>query len=59
MKLWYAVERDEDDNDWGYGSYDRGEAVEMARRMGEEARIAVIEMGNDPVCVEIITQEDF
>ncbi len=57
--LWYAVEMDAEDNDWGTGSYDYAEAVEMARRWGPEAQIAVIEMGNDPICVGLITTEDF
>ncbi len=57
--LWYAVEMDAEDNDWGTGSYDYAEAVEMARRMGPDAQIAVIEMGSDPICVGLITTEDF
>ena len=58
-KIWYAVLRDEEDNDWGHGSYNYDEAVEMARRMGEDARIAVINDGADPICEDIIMQEDF
>lgn len=58
-KTWYAVLRDEEDNDWGYGSKNYEEAVEMARRVGENARIAVISDGKDPVCEDIIMQEDF
>lgn len=58
-KIWYAVEMDAEDNDWGTGSYDYNEAVEIARRMGPDSRIAVIEMGNDPICTEVIMQEDF
>ncbi len=57
--IWYAVEMDAEDNDWGTGSYNYDEAVEIARRMGSDARIAVIEMGNDPICTEVIMQEDF
>lgn len=56
---WYAVEVDEDDNDWGTGSYDLDEAKEMARNYGPEARIAVISQGIDPVCVDVITQDEF
>ncbi len=33
MKMWYAVLRDMEDNDWGTGSFDKDEAVEMAKRM--------------------------
>ena len=56
---WYAAMRDRDDDDWGYGSYDLDEAKKMARDLGEEAYIAVIQEGGDPVCVEEIMQEDF
>ena len=59
MELWYAVLRDREDNDWGYGSYDRQEAEKMALEMGPEAYIAVINNEGDPVCVEEISQEDF
>ena len=31
----------------------------MAKEYGEEARIAVIEEGPDPICVEIIEYKDF
>ena len=57
-RYWYAVERDEEDNDWGTGSYDLEEAKEMARKY-PEGQIAVIEEGNDPICVNIITQDEF
>lgn len=56
-KKWYAVEMDRDDNDWGTGSYDFDEAVKMAKRMGAEI-IAVIEMGDDPICVEEIYTDE-
>jgi hypothetical protein len=54
MNKWYAVMRDENDTDWGYGSEDIAVAKEMLTEMREdnpEAYIAVIE--ND-VCVEEI-----
>lgn len=54
---WYAVQRDIDDNDWGTGSYDMQEAITMAKEHGYE-RIAVIEEGNDPICVEEIMVAD-
>lgn len=57
-KYWYAVLMDEDDNDWGTGSYDLDEAKKMARKY-EDGMIAVIDEGNDPICVEIIRREDF
>lgn len=56
---WYAVMRDRDDQDWGYGSHDLEEAKEMARKMGPDAYIAVINEGNDAVCVDEIDQDEF
>ena len=53
---WYSAYIDRDDNDWGTGSFDLGEAKKMALNYGPEAYIAVIE--ND-VCVEEIDQADF
>ena len=58
-KTWYAVLRDQDDNDWGTGSYDYDTAVEMAKAYGEEARIAVIQEGSGPVCIDVISSENF
>lgn len=58
--LWYAVMWDRDDIDWGHGSHDIDEAKVMARRMGEDAYIAVIdESGNEPMCIDEIEQSDF
>lgn len=52
---WYAVEMDEEDNDWGTGSYDYKEAVAMAERMGARY-IAVIDLsgGDGGVCDKVI-----
>jgi len=50
MAKWYAVMRDNDDTDWGYGSYDFEEAKQMLDDI-EGEYIAVIE---DDVCVEEI-----
>lgn len=50
---WYAVMDDNDDGDWGYGSYDLDEAREMLKNY-PDGYIAVIEMGHDPICVEEI-----
>lgn len=53
-RIWYAVQTDRED-DWGYGSYDRDEAIRMAKKQKEhypDTLIAVIE--ND-VCIEEIT----
>ncbi len=55
MKLWYAVMRDKDDDDWGYGSRSRTKALEMLRDKRDiypDAYIAVIEDGDDPVCID-------
>lgn len=32
--LWYAVQEDEEDEDWCTGSFDKDEAIEMARKSG-------------------------
>lgn len=59
---WYAVQRDSKD-DWGTGSYDRDEAMEMFRKTREDhpdALIAVIDEGDDPphtaICIEEIRE---
>ena len=52
-KYWYAVMVDDDDIDWGTGSYDLDEAMEMVKKY-PEGYIAVIEEGNDPICVDEI-----
>lgn len=67
-RLWYAVLRDSDDNDWGSGSFDWDNAVKLAKIFGDDSRIAAIdgaydEKGNahaDPICVaEYFNGEDF
>lgn len=65
---WYAIQRDAEDNDWGTGSFDWDEAVNMAKSRGYEI-IAEIQGdydddGNptnpDPICVaEYHNGEDF
>lgn len=58
--IWYAVMKDRDDDDWGYGSPDLEEAKRMCRKMGESAYIAVIDVtGGDSLCIDEIEQEDF
>lgn len=58
-KLWYAVLKDREDNDWGYGSWYLDEAVELAYGIDAEI-IAVIKLGDDPVCIEELFQgKDF
>lgn len=56
-RLWYAVEIDHEDADWGTGSYDLEEAKKMAEEMGA-VYIAVIKQGVDPVCVDGISLYD-
>ena len=52
-KLWYAVMRDREDDDWGYGSYDIDEAKRMlTEEESGEAYIAVIAEGENPLCVD-------
>lgn len=68
MKYWYALQVNEDDNDWGQGTYDMDEAIRIAKERNYY-RIAVIdegidpfamEEGNDPLCIrELINGEDF
>ena len=66
-RYWYAIETDEDDNDWGTGSFDWDEAVEMAKSYGCKF-IAKIDGGydeqghehTDPICVALYESgEDF
>lgn len=53
--FWYAVMKDNEDTDWGYGSHDLDEAREMLKGY-PDGYIAVIEEGNDPICVEEIRE---
>lgn len=58
-KIWYAVLRDNEDQDWGTGSYDKAEAIEMVKAWrkdgNHEAHIAVIdETNDDPFCLDEI-----
>lgn len=62
-KLWYAIQLGADDNDWGYGFETMEEAEAKAQEIAQDhpedlVRIAVIEEGNDPICIdEIIIQQ--
>lgn len=58
VKYWYAVMRDNDDNDWGTGSYDYDAALAMVQQYLPEGYIAVIEDGVNPVCVREIRGDD-
>lgn len=57
LGTWYAVQIDEDDNDWGFGSYNKDEAIEMAAQRNA-LKVAVIEMGSDPTCIDEIYMYD-
>lgn len=50
-KLWYAVQLNEDDFDWGTGFYDFDEAVEYAIKYGF-CRVVTVELGPDPIAVD-------
>lgn len=52
MKYWYAILMDEEDNDWGVGSYDFEEAMKKALDMNAYG-VAVIDEGSDPICTGI------
>lgn len=56
-KYWYAIMMDLDDQDWGTGTFDKEEAIRRVRDLRPDypdAYIAVIQEGNDPICVEEI-----
>ena len=50
-KLWYAIQKDHDDNDWGTGSYIYAEAVKMAK----EQNCTIIAVIDGDECIEEIT----
>ena len=50
-KLWYAIQEDDDDNDWGTGSYVYAEAVKMAK----EQKCTIIAVIDGDECIEEIT----
>ena len=41
-RIWYAVMADRDDTDWGYGSHDKSEALQMAKNMDNPDAYVVI-----------------
>lgn len=54
-KIWYAVMSDLEDNDWGTGSFDYDEALEMVKSfIPNGGYIAVIDDGDDPICIDEI-----
>ena len=54
--LWYAVMEDDED-DWGTGTNDRDEAIEMLKKQGH-GLVAVISDNGDPLCIDEIRYED-
>ena len=61
-KRWYAVLTDDEDGDWGTGSFDKAEAIAKCKSWREDvypnAYIAIIDDGDDPVCVGEIREFD-
>ena len=59
-KIWYAAMRNKEDNDWGFGSFNLEEAKKMVLNFEEpDAYIAVIDDGDDPICIGEIHQDEF
>ena len=48
--IWYAVQRDEDDNDWGYGAFSLEGAKLLAKRKGYKTIAKIIGTKADPIC---------
>lgn len=57
-EFWYAYLIDEDDTDWGTGTFDKDEAIRTLEESDEYYAIAVIEMGHDPIAIEVIKKSD-
>ena len=58
-KLWYALMINNEDTDWGTGTYDRDEAIQrMKDSDGRFTLIAVIDESGSGVCVDEIHIED-
>ena len=54
LGYWFAVLKDEGDNDYGTGSYNLHEAYEISRQYNPSTvQIAIIDENNDPVCIDI------
>jgi hypothetical protein len=57
--MWFAAMFDEDDDDWGDGSYDINEAVKMLCDEDDNAYICVVdENDGDPCAVDEIHYDD-
>lgn len=51
---WYAVMRDNDDTDWGYGSDDLAKAQEMVKAYPDGYIAVIDESGSEPMCIDEI-----
>ena len=56
IEYWYAVQAESTDA-WDYGSHNLDEAKEMLKEHGH-GLIAVIEEGEDSICIEEMKYED-
>lgn len=66
-KTWYAIMMNENDNDWGLGSFNKKEAIERVKKdFPKEGWIAVISLAineengevEDTLMIDVITNED-
>jgi len=55
--IWYAVMKDDDDNDWGYGGYTVVAAAEMLKDY-PNGHIEVIADNQDPIVIDRIDYDD-
>ena len=56
-KIWYAVQRDTED-DWGTGSFDRDEAISMAKELREDYPDALVAVIQRDTCIDEIRDFD-
>lgn len=54
---WYAVQRDTED-DWGTGSFDRDEAISMAKELREDYPGALVAVIQRDTCIDEIRNFD-
>lgn len=57
--IWYGILNGKYDNDFEIGSANIDRAKEMARKISDEAYIAVVYNTNPPVCVGTIPRNKF
>ena len=56
QKLWYAVQ-DSREDDWDIGSYDYGEALEIAKSRNARIIAVIDDHTANPVCIDEIVIE--